>query len=105
MYSDDAVMHPAAEWPEQASWHGRDGVRENMEEWRAVWDSSEMELESIESYGDRVVASGAWLTRGRVSGLDGRWAFNIVLTIRDGKIVTHEWFTEREPALAAARDS
>ena len=106
MYSDDAVMHPAAEWPEQASWRGREGVRENMEQWRSVWDSSEMVVDSLEGYGDdRVVASGAWLTRGRVSGLDGRWAFNIVLTIRDGKIATHEWFTEREPALAAARDS
>jgi ketosteroid isomerase-like protein len=105
LYSDDAVMHPAAEWPEQASWHGREGVRENMEQWRSVWDSSEMVVDSLESYGDRVVASGAWLTRGRVSGLDGRWAFNIVLTIRDGMIATHEWFTEREPALAAARDS
>ena len=43
LYSDDAVMHPSAEWPEQAAWHGREGVRENMEEWRSVWDSSEME--------------------------------------------------------------
>jgi hypothetical protein len=48
---------------------------------------------------------GAWITRGRVTGLDGRWGFNIVLALRDGKIVLHEWFTDRERAVAAARDA
>jgi ketosteroid isomerase-like protein len=76
-----------------------------VEQWRSVWESSDMEVESLESYGDRVVASGAWHTRGRVSGLDGRWGFNIVLALRDGKIVLHEWFTDRERAVAAARDA
>ena len=105
LYAEEAAMHPAADWPEQASSHGRDGIRENMEQWRSVWESSDMEVESLESYGDRVVASGAWHTRGRVSGLDGRWGFNIVLALRDGKIVLHEWFTDRERAVAAARDA
>jgi ketosteroid isomerase-like protein len=105
LYAEEAAMHPAPDWPEQASWHGRDGIRQNMEQWRSVWESSDMEVESLESYGDRVVASGAWHTRGRVSGLDGRWGFNIVLALRDGKIVLHEWFTDRERAVAAARNA
>jgi hypothetical protein len=46
--------------PEQTSWHGHDGIRQNMEQWRSVWESSEMEVDSLESYGDRVLASGAW---------------------------------------------
>jgi hypothetical protein len=45
------------------------------------------------------------LTRGRASRLDGRWGFNIVLALRDGKIVLHEWFTDREGAVAAASDA
>ena len=49
------------------------------------------------------IASEAWITRGRVSGLDGRWPFNILLTFRDGKIASHEWFTDRDVAVAAAR--
>jgi ketosteroid isomerase-like protein len=103
LYAEDASMHPSPEWPEQASWHGRDGVRENMEQWRSVWESSEMEIESLESYGERVVATGAWNTRGRASGVDGRWPFTILLTMRDGKIASHEWFTDRALAVAAAR--
>ncbi len=62
-----------------------------------------MEVDSLDSYGDRVVASGAWITRGRVSGLDGRWPFNILLMFRGGKIASHEWFADRDVAVAAAR--
>jgi len=105
LYAEEAAMHPAADWPEQACSHGRDGIRENIEQWRSVWESSDIEVESRESYGDRVVASGAWHTRGRASGLDGRWGFNIVLALRDGKIVLHEWFSDHERAVAAARDA
>jgi ketosteroid isomerase-like protein len=95
----------APDRPEQTSWHGRDGIRQNMEQWRSVWESSEMEVDSLESYGDRVLASGAWVTRGRVSGLDGRWPFSILLTFGDGKIASHEWFNDRRLAVAAARDA
>jgi ketosteroid isomerase-like protein len=52
---------------------------------------------------DRVVASGAWITRGRASGIEGDLPFVILLTLRGGKIASLDWFTDHDEAVAAAR--
>jgi ketosteroid isomerase-like protein len=65
LFAEDAVMLSGPDWPEQASWEGLDGIRRNMEEWREVWESSRMEFDRMESFGNRIVGSGAWTTRGR----------------------------------------
>jgi ketosteroid isomerase-like protein len=78
LYAEEAAMHPAADWPEQASSHGRDGIRENMEQWRSVWESSDIEVESLESYGDRggregrVAHPGSRERAGRTLGIQHR---------------------------------
>jgi ketosteroid isomerase-like protein len=105
LYSDDTVMYAGDEWPDQTVYRGHDGVRQNIEQWRSVWESSSIELEKLESHRDRVVASGAWITRGRASGVSGRMPFVILLTIRDGKIASLEWFTDHNAAVAAAREA
>jgi ketosteroid isomerase-like protein len=105
LYAEDAVMQSGPDWPEQAAPRGRDAIRRNMEEWRDVWESSVMEVESIEGFGERIVAAGSWNTRGRASGLDGTMPFVLLLTIRDGKISSLEWFADRDSAVAAARDA
>ena len=103
LYAEDAAMYAGEEWPDQAEYHGRDGVRANIEQWLGVWASSVIEPDEIEAYGDRVVASGAWVTRGRASGIEGQMPFVILLRCRDGKIASLEWFTERDEAVTAAR--
>ena len=103
LYTEDAAMIAGPDWPEQAEYHGHDGVRANIEQWRSVWESSRIEAERIEAHGDRVVASGAWITRGRASGIEGDLPFVILLTLRDGKIASLEWFTDHDEAVAAAR--
>ena len=45
LYSEDAAMYPGEDWPDQAVFRGHDGVRENIEQWRSVWESSSVELE------------------------------------------------------------
>ena len=105
LYTDDTVMYAGEEWPDQTVYRGHDGVRANIEQWRSVWESSSVELERLESHGDRVVASGAWVTRGRASGVSGRMPFVILLNVRDGKIATLEWFTDHSDAVAAARNA
>jgi ketosteroid isomerase-like protein len=103
LYTEDAAMIAGPEWPDQAEYHGHDGVRANIEQWRSVWESSRIEAERIEAHGDHVVASGAWVTRGRASGIEGHMPFVILLTLRGGKIAVLEWFTDHDEAVAAAR--
>ena len=103
LYTEDAAMIAGPDWPDQAAYHGREGVRANIEGWRSVWDSSRIVAERIEEHGDCVVASGAWVTRGRASGIEGHLPFVILLTVRGGKIAVLEWFTDHDEAVAAAR--
>jgi ketosteroid isomerase-like protein len=105
LYTEDATMHSGPDWPEQAVWRGHQGIRRNIEEWRGVWESSRVELQALERHGDRLVASGAWQTRGRASGVGGEMPFVILVTLRNGKIARHEWFTDHDSAVAVARDS
>jgi uncharacterized protein (TIGR02246 family) len=103
MYTEDAVMLSGEDWPEQTTWRGRDGIRSNIDEWRAVWESAELEIARIETIGERVVAEGAWNTRGRSSGVSGSMPVTTLCTIRRGKIASVEWFSSYDSALAAAR--
>jgi uncharacterized protein len=106
LYAEDAVMHSGEEWPEQASWHGHEGIRANIDEWRAVWEQVAAEIDRVEQHdGDKVIATGAWDARGRVSGVTGRIPITMLFTMRDGKIATVEWFSDHERAVAAARDA
>ena len=103
LYTEDAVAISGPDWPEQAVHRGHDELRSNMADWLSVWESSQIEIASIEPYGDRVVGTGAWFTRGRSSGAAGSMPFVILFTLRDGKIAVLEWFTDHDAAVAAAR--
>ncbi|MEA2331396.1 MAG: SnoaL-like domain [Thermoleophilaceae bacterium] len=102
LYAEDAVTRTGAHWPEQATYQGRDAIRASIEEWQSMWEMTLAEVDSLEEYGDKVVATGAWQMRGRSSGVDGQMPIAILFTIRDGKIATLEWFPDRDHAVAAA---
>jgi ketosteroid isomerase-like protein len=103
LYADDISIHAGPDWPEQRVWHGLEEARRSLEEWRDVWQSSQIEVESLESHGDGVVGTGAWNTRGRVSGVHGRMPFHVLLIVREGRIAYLEWFADRDKAVSAAR--
>ena len=105
LFTEDAVMLSGPDWPEQTTWQGREGIRANIEDWRSVWESSELEIRRLETFGDKVVAEGAWNTRGRSSGLSGSMPATTLCTIRRGKIASLEWFTDYDAAVAATRGS
>jgi len=105
LYTEDAVMVAGPDWPEQTPRHGREGIRANIDEWRSVWESADLEIDRVETRGDRVAAGGAWNTRGRASGVSGAMPVAVLCTIRHGKIASLEWFTDYDSALAAARGS
>jgi ketosteroid isomerase-like protein len=105
LYAEDAVSVTGADWPEQATWEGRAGIRQSMEEWAAVWQSAVVEMGPIERHGDRILATGTWRNRGAASGAEGTMPFAILFSFRGGKIAVHEWFTDYDAAVAAARGS
>jgi ketosteroid isomerase-like protein len=105
LYTEDAVIISGPDWPEQVVWKGRDGIRTSMEEWFVVFESARIVIGPLETYGDNVVGSGTWVVRGRASGAESTMPFSILFSLRDGKIAVHEWFTDHDAALAAARGS
>jgi ketosteroid isomerase-like protein len=103
LYTEDAEIRTGPHWPERAIYRGRDAIAETSKEWAALWDNLQVELDTLEEFGDRVVVSGAWRMRGAASGIDGEMPIFILFTFRDGKIAVLEWFEDHDAALAAAR--
>jgi ketosteroid isomerase-like protein len=103
MYTEDAVQQTGPHWPEQATYSGHAEIRASMEEWQAMWETTSVEIESLEEQGDdKVVAIGAWRMRGRASGIDGEMPIFILFTVRGGKVARLEWHSDRDSAVAAA---
>jgi ketosteroid isomerase-like protein len=105
LYAEDAIAVSGPDWPEQETHRGHDELRSNMNDWLSVWESSRIEIGSIETYGEHVVGTGTWTTTGRSSGVAGTMPFVILFGLRHGKIATLEWYTDHDAAVAAARGS
>jgi ketosteroid isomerase-like protein len=104
LFHDDTVSTSGPDWPDPG-WHDKDQLSRYIDDWRSTWQSVQLELQSLEAFGDKVLARGAWMSRGRVSGVAGELPFSLVFTLRDGKIAQLEWFTDHDDAVAAARAS
>jgi ketosteroid isomerase-like protein len=103
LYAEDAVTQTGPHWPEQATSRGRDEIRAGMEDWQSMWQTTRVEVESLEEVGpNQVVAVGAWHIRGRASGIEGEMPLFILFTLRDGQVARLEWFEDRDSAVAAA---
>jgi ketosteroid isomerase-like protein len=95
----DIVWNPIEELPTQ----GHEAVRRSLAHWKAEWDNYEVRPEELVDMGDSVVATVRLRGRGRGSGVEIEACFFDVYTLRDGKIVRMDQFTERSDALAAVR--
>ena len=97
-YADPGIVwNPIEELPTQ----GHDAVRASLAHWKAEWDDYEVVPEEFEDRGDRVVVTVRLHGRGRGSGVEIDARFYDVYTLRDGKIVRMDQFTERSEALQA----
>jgi ketosteroid isomerase-like protein len=97
-YADpDIVWNPTEESPTR----GHDAVRASLARWKAAWDDYRLMPEEFEDRGDRVVVTVRLEARGRASGVEVGARFYDVYTLRDGKIVRMDQFTERSEALEA----
>ena len=103
LYTEDAEIRTGPHWPEQSTYRGREAIRATSAEWASMWERLQIEVDSIDEYGDKAAVTGAWRMRGAASGIDGEMPIFIVLTFRDGKIAALEWFADHDTAIAAAR--
>jgi len=94
----DIVWNPVEESPTR----GHEAVRASTERWKREWDDYELTLEDFEDMGDRVLATVRFRARGRGSGIAVGARLYDLFTLRDGKIVRMDQFTERAEALVAA---
>ena len=67
-----------------------------------AFEGSHLEFEEFIDAGDRVVVLATLRGRGRGSGAQVERRQGYVWTIRDGKAIRFEWFTEQHQALEAA---
>jgi ketosteroid isomerase-like protein len=92
------VWNPIEELPTQ----GHDAVRTSLAHWKAEWVEYQLTQEEFVDMGDRIVVTVRVGGRGRGSGVEVDARFFDVYTLRDGKIVRMDQFTERSEALEAA---
>ena len=93
------VWNPIEELPAE----GHAAVRTSLARWKADWDDYEVQPEEFADMGDRVVVTVRLRGRGRSSGVEIDARFYDVYTLRDGKIVRMDQFTERSEAISDTR--
>jgi ketosteroid isomerase-like protein len=102
---DEALIYadPGIVWNpvEELSAQGHDAVRASTERWKSEWDDYELIPEEFADVGDRVVATVRFRARGRGSGIEVDGRLYDVFTLRDGRIVRMDQFTEQSEALEA----
>ena len=98
------LVDPAIVWnpaPQPAT-QGREATRASIERWEADWEEYEEFPEDLLAIDDLVVATVRFRGRGRQSGVKVTTCMYEVFTVREGKIVRMDEFTERAEALEAA---
>jgi ketosteroid isomerase-like protein len=110
-YENDAdafrnTLHPDFEWfafeDNRTPTRGIKAAMRNRNEWLAIWDEHQLELEEVVEDGDDVVVLVHITGRGRASGIDVNFRFYAQFTVRDGKVARIYDHEERQAALEAA---
>ena len=98
IFDPNFVLNPTEEGPS----YGLDHIRDSYVRWASAWEDLQATAEEFIDAGDRVVVRAYFRGRGRGSGVEVDARFYELYTLRGGKIVRHDEFTELEEALEAA---
>jgi ketosteroid isomerase-like protein len=98
IFDPNFVMNPT----EEGLSYGLDAMQSKWERWTGAWDELEVTAEEFIDAGDRVLVTAYHRGRGRGSGLEVGTRFYELYTLRDGKVVRVDEFTDRPEALEAA---
>ena len=93
---------PPRDWPESEPIRGREAVWDFYVEGNTPWEETSFEFAEIMQVGaDKVVADLRQEVKGKASGAQVVWAFWLVATLREGRVLRNEFFTDRAAALKA----
>jgi ketosteroid isomerase-like protein len=101
LYDDGVEVITDPGWPEPPT-KGKDALVRGNDLWREAWEKIELDPQHVQAIGDKVFVEGVWDTRGAQSGIGGTIPFGMVLTLRDGLVLRHEWFMDPSEARRAA---
>lgn len=96
------------QFPEQVDarpYHGHEGTREAMASWTGTWDDYSIEVVEMRELGEHVLVSLRQSGRGKGSGIEMRGDAHFVFTVRGGKVVRWQMFSNEAEALEAAGPS
>jgi ketosteroid isomerase-like protein len=94
-------MSNFAGWPEQQIYEGIEGAQAFLENWRSAWDDWVLEVDGIRDAGDKVVVLARQHGRSKAAGMPVEMTFAQVWTLRAGKQVRMDMYSDREAALEA----
>jgi uncharacterized protein len=83
-------------------YRGPEGWKKFLSVFVDEFQDARVEIRELIEAGDQVVASLTMQGRGKQSGVEVRWDVWQLWTLRDGKVVHGEGFTDRDEALEAA---
>ena len=101
-YDPEFENVPPRDWPESAAIKGPEAVWEFYVETQEPWQGATFEAGELFDVGNKVAAEIRAEMRGKASGASVPWALWQVITIRNGRALRSEWFSDRADALEAA---
>ncbi len=105
------IHHPAVEWRpalqvllggKAAVYRGHDGIREFLRDLDESFSEGHIEIREIRDLGDRLLAEGRWLLRGRESGAETEAPLSFLVDFERGKVSSAVTYLDRNEALEAA---
>jgi ketosteroid isomerase-like protein len=103
LMTEDAVWAEDPEWPDGATWHGREGVRQVLAE-RLETATISVEVEGIEERGDRMLVLQRWRIQGSGSGIEADTHVAVINRWNGERIERVDFFLEQDRARAAFDD-
>ena len=96
----EATTRPPPNWPEPGPFVGREAVMRQFEWLRGTWDFDAAEpIGDFIEAGDRVAVRWVWRATGR--GPAANMELSCLYTVRDGKILSLDFFWDHAEALEA----
>ena len=103
LYEPEAEFRPlTGTRVESGGYRGHEGIRAYLEEVDTVWEQMLPHADDLRSHGDLVVVVGGCRVRGRESGAETDRPMAWVFRVRDGRIASHQAFSDTGEALSAA---